>query len=450
MPGLKISELQQPSLTADRNVSLQDLIPIARTVGAALSTFSLPGAAFFTNLASVGVGSTLIGTKTFEVGSGNSYNIKSLSAIAPILLNDNGSTLTLAFSGSVLASLAGLTPIKTSFIAGSNPPAVGATFFNLPNVSLPTDANAYRVDINGVIQEPNVDYTIITNTTPFQIQFSTAPATGEKVVIVAFAPNINSLSANTILNANSVFANPTNVPFAATSVTLAQNQVLCNTNSNGLTGLSIGTNQFVGNTGSGLAAVTLSAAGGLSLNTSVANTATFDGSALLTMIRTLSSNMQNIGNYPYLEYAQVCAPNATRQSITGDSAPTTLNLGTRVLDQNNIATAFDSTTVTVPSGTYQYEATTILNSGSTFFTSILYLLGNSNIISRTQYGTQSNASGQSEFRNLLTGQITLSSSTILSIAATTSVNASVGPFDLPAVGTSINDQRTTLKLWKIA
>lgn len=268
MPGLKISELQQPSLTADRNVSLQDIIPIARTIGAALSTFSLPGAAFFTNLASVGVGTALIGTKTFNVASGNSYNIKSLSAVAPILLNDNGSTLTLAISSSVLTSLAGLTPIKTSFIAGSNPPAVGATFFNLPNVSLPTDANAYRVDINGVIQEPNVDYTIITNTTPFQIQFSTAPATGEKVVIVAFAPGVNSLSANTILNANSVFANPTNVPFAATSVTVAQNQVLCNTNGNNLAGLSIGTNQFLGNIGTGLSAITLSAGGGIDLKTS--------------------------------------------------------------------------------------------------------------------------------------------------------------------------------------
>lgn len=274
MAGLKISELQQPSLTADRNVSLQDLIPVARTIGATLSTFSLPGAAFFTNLASVGVGSTLIGTKTFNVASGNSYNIKSLSAVAPLLLNDNGSTLSIAVSSSVLNNLAGLTPIKTSFIAGSNPPAVGATFFNLPNVPLPTNANAYRVDINGVIQEPNVDYTIITNTTPFQIQFLTAPATGEKVVILAFAPGVNSLSANTILEANSVFANPTNVSFAATSVT-------------------IGNNQFVGNTGTGLSAITLSANGGLTLNTSVANRATIDGSAINNSIKSLSAGFEN-------------------------------------------------------------------------------------------------------------------------------------------------------------
>jgi hypothetical protein len=293
MAGLKISELQQPSLTADRNVSLQDIIPIARTVGAALSTFSLPGAAFFTNLASVGVGSTLVGTKTFNTNSGNYYNIKSLSAVAPLLLNDNGSTLSIAVSSSVLNNLAGLTPIKTSFIAGSNPPAVGATYFNLPNVTLPTDATAYRVDINGVLQEPNVDYTIRTNTTPFQIQFSTAPATGEKVVILAFAPGVNSLSANTILEANSVFANPTNVSFAATSVTVAQNQVLCNTSSNNLAGLSIGTNQFLGNTGTGLSAITLSANGGLTLNTSVANRATIDGSAINNSIKSLSAGFEN-------------------------------------------------------------------------------------------------------------------------------------------------------------
>ena len=348
MPGLKISELQQPSLTADRNVSLQDIIPIARTVGAALSTFSLPGAAFFTNLASVGVGSTLIGTKTFNVASGNSYNIKSLSAVAPLLLNDNGSTLSIEVSSSVLNNLAGLTPIKTSFIAGSNPPAVGATFFNLPNVPLPTNANAYRVDINGVIQEPNVDYTIRTNTTPFQIEFLTAPATGEKVVILAFAPGVNSLSANTILNANSVFANPTNVPFAATSVT-------------------IGNNQFIGNIGSGLAAITLSSGFGINFITS-GNTLTISQEAVSPINTQTGSNytLQTSDNNK-----SVCMNSTAANTVTIPSTIQTPGFETVIIQTNTGQTTISAgagVTLRAPYGSKifaSYSAATIVYINST-------------------------------------------------------------------------------------
>ena len=352
MAGLKISELQQPSLTADRNVSLQDIIPIARTVGAALSTFSLPGAAFFTNLASVGVGSTLVGTKTFNTNSGNSYNIKSLSAVAPLLLNDNGSTLSIAVSSSVLNNLAGLTPVKTSFIAGSNPPAVGATFFNLPNVTLPTDATAYRVDINGVLQEPNVDYTIRTNTTPFQIQFLTAPATGEKVVILAFAPGVapevNSLSANTILEANSVFANPTNVPFAATSVT-------------------IGNNQFIGNIGSGLAAITLSSGFGINFITS-GNTLTISQEAVSPINTQTGSNytLQTSDNNK-----SVCMNSTAANTVTIPSTIQTPGFETVIIQTNTGQTTISAgagVTLRAPYGSKifaSYSAATIVYINST-------------------------------------------------------------------------------------
>ena len=80
------------------------------------------------------------------------------------------------------------------------------------------------------------------------------------------------------------------------------------------TDLVLGTNQFVGNVGTGLAAVTLSAGGGLSLVTSIANTAAIDGSYLLTLINTLSTNIQ-----PGIAKAWVnfdgTGTNATNQTI---------------------------------------------------------------------------------------------------------------------------------------
>lgn len=42
------------------------------------------------------------------------------------------------------------------------------------------DANDYRVDINGVLQEPDTDYTVSIN----QITFTTVPPNGSKIVII--------------------------------------------------------------------------------------------------------------------------------------------------------------------------------------------------------------------------------------------------------------------------
>lgn len=185
MSGLKISELTQPSLSSDKNIRLTDLLPIARASLTGEDTFALPGVAFTTNLNSIGNGGSLIRPKTFDPNVGNLYSVKTLSANAPIVISDDNSTITLNLSGTISNAIAGLTPIKAKFVG------TGAqTFFPLPNVALPTDPSAYRVDTNGVVQEPGVDYTIITDTTPFQIRFVTAPILNEKVVVVAFAPSV--------------------------------------------------------------------------------------------------------------------------------------------------------------------------------------------------------------------------------------------------------------------
>ena len=235
MSGLKISELTQPSLTADRNILAGDLFPVAGTRTSVLSTFAIPGAALITNLASIGVGASFVGTKTYNLLAGNSYTLKSLSATAPIKLVDNGSTISLSLSGVITDAIAGLVPVKqTLYGTGST------SYYYLPNVPLPTDASSYRVDINGVLQEPNVDYYILTNSAPYQIQFTTPPANGEKIVVVGFAPSVSNAYATPIVDAYSVLGNPTNTSTIGTSI-----------------GLS-GTNEFIGNIGVGPAAVNLS------------------------------------------------------------------------------------------------------------------------------------------------------------------------------------------------
>ncbi len=256
MSGLKISELNQPTLSADKNIRINDLLPIARTSLTGEDTFALPGAAFVNNVVSIGTGNTLLGAKTFDVNSGNSQLLKSLSAIAPIVLVDNGSTISLNLSGTITNAIAGLTPIKTTIYGNGV-----SKFFALPNVPLPEDPSAFRVDINGVLQEPSIDYTILYNTSPFQISFTTAPADGEKVVIVAFAPGATSTYTAPILQSNGVLANTTNGETTGTTLRINSNQVLGNTtfNSIGLSGISIANNnEFLGNIGSGIQAVNLS------------------------------------------------------------------------------------------------------------------------------------------------------------------------------------------------
>jgi hypothetical protein len=77
-----------------------------------------------------------------------------------------------------------------------------------------------------------------------------------------------TLVANTNLTtapANSVKANTSGSVSQPTDLVISTNQVLANNGT--LQGLTLGTNQFVGNTGSGLAAVTLIGGNGISLST---------------------------------------------------------------------------------------------------------------------------------------------------------------------------------------
>ena len=190
--------------------------------------------------------------KQFDLNSGNYYNIKTISAVPPVVLTDDGNTITFNLSGTISNAIAGLTPIKTTFYGTGS-----QIYFNLPSVALPTDPSAYRIDINGVVQEPGADYSIITSASPYQIRFTTAPNNAEKIVVVAFAPSLNNFSLPPITNAQSILGNPTYQITNSTSISVSANQVLGNAGS-GIAGISLATNQVLANTGSGIAGLDVS------------------------------------------------------------------------------------------------------------------------------------------------------------------------------------------------
>ena len=167
-------------------------------------------------------------------------------------------------SGGSGLNAANVTPIKFTKTGDG-----ASVTFNLNSLSaLPTDPYSYRVDINGVLQEPGVDYNINSGSLPYTITFTTAPILNEKIVILAYAPTV--ITSYPVLDSNSVLANTTNYTAAGTPLDV------------------VGTNQFVGNIGAGLRAITLAAGTGMSLNPS-GTTLTIAADTLQTLINTISA-----------------------------------------------------------------------------------------------------------------------------------------------------------------
>jgi hypothetical protein len=83
-------------------------------------------------------------------------------------------SLIVALSGVLVTSV-----ISTKTVYTGN----GVTSIFAVEGGLSLNANDYRVDINGVVQEPDTDYIISIN----QITFTTPPPNGSKIVIVTNA-----------------------------------------------------------------------------------------------------------------------------------------------------------------------------------------------------------------------------------------------------------------------
>jgi len=173
------------------------------------------------------------------------------------------------------------------------------------------------------------------------------------------------------------------------------------------------------------------------------------------------------GNNPYLEYAWVCPPNGAGQSITANTI-TTLSCDTRVSDFYGYGAINPSTSqLTLSAGTYFFEAhawtSTSANQGPNVMS--LYNLTLSSYITRGS-GTGSSLANGTNGSVVIRGQFTTTSinTFVLTFLGgvdvkilnnTYTISSLYGATTLVGTGlpSSINinaDQRTTIKLWKLA
>jgi hypothetical protein len=169
---------------------------------------------------------------------------------------------------------------------------------------------------------------------------------------------------------------------------------------------------------------------------------------LLTLINELSTNMNTIRNYPYLEYAWVTAPNAAGQPITADTI-TTLTLNTEVADTGNFG-SISSNQITLAAGTYQFQANTHMSlNGGGEGTLSLFNVSDSSYISRGS--SQSGRSDNCDAPTLI-GQFSITSSKVFEIRYYNDEGGNISNragSSVTTISTAGAEQRTTIKLWKV-
>lgn len=139
-------------------------------------------------------------TQVVGASSGNlTSTIQSVSSSLYTIIQSTSSTQTV--------------PIKYTYFGDGSQTSFNMTGFNLSN-----NAISYRVDINGVVQEPNTDFTLSGS----NLIFAAAPLSGTKIVIitaenyanttVTFNGNVGSQNIQTTgdLSATNVFGNINN------------------------------------------------------------------------------------------------------------------------------------------------------------------------------------------------------------------------------------------------
>lgn len=161
---------------------------------------------------------------------------------------------------------------------------------------------------------------------------------------------------------------------------------------------------------------------------------------------------------PYLEYGWVCAPNATGQLIAANTI-TTLYISDEIADTGGFGslsagifpsgTASATSQITLAAGTYYFEAFAP-HATSLYNTPTLGLYN----ITDTRYETRQNCGyGSYGGINILKGQISLSAIKSFELRFVSSSAATIGAAVNQTMGTNSTagaDQRTTIKLWKLA
>jgi hypothetical protein len=144
------------------SVNSADYLPIARGV----DTYKIPASQLVVAGQNVGSGSGGIFLNTAD-GNGRTLQFRTLSGTEGISIANAGNTLVISTSGQ--------NPVKTSLTGNGT-----TTTFAL-NGATSVNPNNYRVDIDGVLQEPINDYNIVGS----NIVFTSTPPTGSKVTVVS-------------------------------------------------------------------------------------------------------------------------------------------------------------------------------------------------------------------------------------------------------------------------
>lgn len=182
--SVKISQLLDGG-----NILSQDQIPIAR----GNETLKIPANQIVTNGQNIGPGTgQILANKVTSVGAiaASSLQFRTLSGEEGLDVTTRGD--------SIIISARGQNPVKTK-ITGN-----GTTRTFQVNNATSTNVNNYRVDIDGVLQEPGVDYGIDSS----NIIFTTAPPLSSKVVILTnnlvraydIIPNDNTVTSQKIVD----------------------------------------------------------------------------------------------------------------------------------------------------------------------------------------------------------------------------------------------------------
>jgi hypothetical protein len=160
------------------------------------------------------------------------------------------------------------------------------------------------------------------------------------------------------------------------------------------------------------------------------------------------------GASDYLEFGWVCAPNAAGQSMTANTLQT-LTIDTEIQDAGGHG-SISSNQITLAAGTYYFDIVVPLHSTEAGYTSVILGLrkdpsGTPSFVARLSSGNLYNCalSAMTSFN----GQFTITSSTVFDITALTTGTCAIksGVYNSAFTeATAGADQRTTIKLWKLA
>lgn len=163
----------------------------------------------------------------------------------------------------------------------------------------------------------------------------------------------------------------------------------------------------------------------------------------------LSNYLLSGGVKPYLEYAWVTAPNAAKQVISGNTIQA-LTIDTEVADTGNNG-SISGNQITLNSGTYYFEAETVgYETGTANATQVIMSLYN---VTSGAYITRQLVN-KGNFSYLIdatiNGQFTISVNSTFELRILNYFGITIGTLNNSTLTTAGADQRTTIKLWKLA